>query len=79
MSFFHDKNEFKDFFCKSPCKDLEENSTISGSIWVGDSAPGRNEGTLNFGGFRSKSSNFEVQKIWGMNVEMAPYLRKYKY
>ncbi len=23
---------------------------------------------------RSKSSNLEVQKIWGMDIEMGPYL-----
>ncbi len=31
------------------------------------------------GFFRSKSLKLEVWKIWGMDVEMAPYLRKYKY
>ncbi len=31
------------------------------------------------GFFRSISSNLEVQKIWGMDVEMSPYPRKYKY
>ena len=47
-----------------------------GSIWVGDSVPGRILGTLGF--TKSKSLNFEVWKIWGMDVEMALYLRKYK-
>ncbi len=32
-----------------------------------------------FGFLRSKSSNLEVQKIWGVDVEMALYLTKYKY
>ncbi len=31
-----------------------------------------------FGFLRSKRSNLEVRKIWGVDVEMAPYLRKYK-
>ncbi len=30
------------------------------------------------GFFQSKSSNLEVQKIWGIDVKMALYLRKYK-
>ncbi len=40
--------------------------------------PGRISGTLNFGVLWSKISNLEMWKIWGMDVEMAPYLRKYK-
>ncbi len=34
---------------------------------------------LNFWVSEVKSSNLEVQKKWGVNVEMSPYLRKYKY
>ncbi len=34
---------------------------------------------LSFGVLRSKSSNLEVQKKWGVDVEMSPYLRRYKY
>ncbi len=33
----------------------------------------------NFGFLRSKRSNLEVWKKWGVNVEMSPYLRRYKY
>ncbi len=34
---------------------------------------------LIFGLFRSKTSNFEGLKIWGMDVGMGLYLRKYKF
>ena len=36
-----------------------------------------NLSNLNFWVLRSKSSNSEVQKKWGVDVEMPPYLRKY--
>ncbi len=32
-----------------------------------------------FGFLRSKSSNLEVHKKWDVDVEMSPYLRRYKY
>ncbi len=48
------------------------------SIWVRDNTPGRIWGSLNFGVLQVKSSNLEVWKVWGMDIEIAPYLRKYK-
>ncbi len=49
------------------------------SFLVGDNVWGKNLSNLNFWVPEVRSSNLEVQKILGAGVEMAPYLRKYKY
>ena len=49
-----------------------------GFIWVEDNMPGRISRTLTFRVLQVKKFKFRNVEIWGMNVEMAPYMRKYK-
>ncbi len=50
-----------------------------GLLWVGDSVPGRIWGTLNFRVLQVKKFKFRSAENTGIDVEMALYLRKYKY
>ncbi len=50
-----------------------------GKIWAGDSVPGRIWRTLNFGVLQVKKFKFRSVENMGIDVEMAPHLRKYNY